>query len=79
MSLESSEYTVYEEDEFVEVCVEHVNGTIRRTIPVTLSTSAITAGIRAHPHFCFCFNEYFNAFVYVCICCIYLIVTFIRR
>ena len=47
MSFESSDYTVYEEDEFVEVCVEHVNGTIRRTIPVTLSTAAITAGMNA--------------------------------
>ena len=65
MSLESSGYTVYEEDEFVEVCVEHVNGTIRRTIPVTLSTAAITAGIHAHLHFCFCFYEYL--YNYVCL------------
>ena len=45
MSLESSKYTVYEEDGFVEVCVKHVNGTIRRAIPVSLSTATITAGM----------------------------------
>ena len=45
MSLESSEYTVYEDDQFVEVCVEVIEGVIRRTIPVTISTTEITAGI----------------------------------
>ena len=45
MSLESSEYTVYEEDQFVEVCVEVTEGVIRRTIPVAISTTEITAGI----------------------------------
>ena len=51
MSLESSKYTVYEEDGFVEVCVKYVNGTIRRAIPVTLSTATITAGMCL---FCLC-------------------------
>ena len=45
MSLENSEYTVYEEDQFVEVCVELIEGTIRRTIPVMISTVMISAGV----------------------------------
>ena len=44
MSLDSPEYTVYEEDQFVEICIEHTHGIIRRAIPVTLTTIMITAG-----------------------------------
>ena len=45
MSLESSEYTVYEEDQFVEICVALTEGNVQRTVPVTLNTEMISAGI----------------------------------
>ena len=50
MSLESPEYTVYEEDQFVEICIQHTHGIIRVVIPVTLTTIMITAGMCA---FCY--------------------------
>ena len=58
ISFESSEYTVYEEDQFVEVCVELLEGKIIRTIPVTISTVMVSAGMYVYFHFKYTHSSY---------------------
>ena len=43
IGLENTTYTVTEEDPFIEVCAVIIEGSLRRTANVTLSTSDLTA------------------------------------